>query len=312
LTPAVSPAAAISATKSDQDCDLGGKRKRFGLAERWIVSRLVQTQREAIQAIDSYRFDIAAQCIYSFIWDEYCDWFIEFSKITLNRDGESESLKRGTRGILLSVLEAAMRLSHPIMPFISEEIWQRLAERLQLNGNSIMNQPYPQPDEHVIDTDAISEFDWLKLFVLGVRRIRAENDIRPDRALPLLVKGGSSSERRWLAQNLVHINAVANTQSIRIIEGGEPPEVATALAGQMTILTPLADLIDREAEKKRLRREKDKLKADIERVQAKLDNDQFVSRAPAEVVAKERDKKTGLEDALERLQAQLKRIESMD
>jgi valyl-tRNA synthetase len=297
---------------ADQDCDLGGKRKRFGLAERWIVSRLVQTQREAIQAIDSYRFDIAAQCIYSFIWDEYCDWFIEFSKITLNRDGESESLKRGTRGILLSVLEAAMRLSHPIMPFISEEIWQRLAERLQLNGNSIMNQPYPQPDEHVIDTDAISEFDWLKLFVLGVRRIRAENDIRPDRALPLLVKGGSSSERRWLAQNLVHINAVANTQSIRIIEGGEPPEVATALAGQMTILTPLADLIDREAEKKRLRREKDKLKADIERVQAKLDNDQFVSRAPAEVVAKERDKKTGLEDALERLQAQLKRIESMD
>jgi len=287
----------------------------LGVAERWIITRFQQTVADVRKYIETYRFDLAAQAIYEFSWDEYCDWYVELSKATLNSKRASEEAKRGTRLTLLETLEALLRLAHPFMPFITEELWQRVAfklGRIESEGKaSIMIQAYPDVEEDRIDDTALDEVSWLKAFVLGVRRIRAEMDISPGKKLRVVVEGGDDQEKEWLRRNVRYLVSIARLESIGILRSGTPPESATALAGNMTLLIPLEDLIDPEAERTRLQKEIEKLDKEKAIAEKKLANPNFIERAPAEVVQKAQDRLDEIEAARNRLEEQLARIEGM-
>jgi valyl-tRNA synthetase len=291
----------------------------FGLPERWIRARFQSTLAAVIQGFETYRFDLAAQAIHEFCWDEYCDWYLETSKIALTNNVGSQSggdvsddaLKRGTCFVLAEILEAMLRLTHPLMPYITEEIWQRVAPVAGKSGASISQQTFPATEPEHLDEQAITEFDWLQSFVLGVRRIRAEMDIAPKKKLPVLVHGGSDLERRWLQGNGIYLQSLTNAASLNRIKPDAAPEAATALAGNSTILIPIADLIDPHAERERLQKEIQKRAQDLERIEAKLANANFVARAPEEVVAREQSRRAEQHDAVTRLQEQLVRIEKM-
>ncbi len=283
--------------------------RELSLPDRWINTRLQHAAQQVQEAYAGYRFDMAAQAIYEFIWNEYCDWYLELSKPVLNGTDSSEAMKRGTRHNLLAVLEAALRLAHPLIPYITEEIWQRVAPLAGGGGDTIMRQPYPLPDASAMDAEAAAEMNWVQTFILGVRRIRSGMDIAPGKLLPVLLQNGAAADRQLLEKNRGYICAVGRIESVRwLAEGETAPEAATALLGEMKVLIPMAGLINKEAEQARLDREISKLGQDYERVRAKLANSGFVDKAPAAVVDKEKARMAELESALEKLRAQLERI----
>ena len=288
------------------DTGLGANDIELSLAERWIISRLQTVKQDVNDAIRGYRFDHAAQALYDFTWNEYCDWYLELVKPVLSNPQSSEASRRGARRTLVRVLEALLRLVHPLMPFISEEIWQRVAPLAGKNGATIMNQAYPVPDAAKIDESAVAEMRWLQQFVLGVRRIRAEMNIAPGKPLPVLLANGDHEDQARLARNHDFVSTLARLESITWLGPEEAaPEAATALVGGMKILIPLAGLIDKQAEIERLSREIDKLRQDLARSETKLNNANFVNRAPAAVVNKERARVTELGAAVAELERQL-------
>jgi valyl-tRNA synthetase len=279
-----------------------------GLADRWIRSRLQRTTAAVTGHLDGYRFDLAAQAIYEFVWNEFCDWYLELSKVVLTDAAATPAARAGTRQTLLAVLESLLRLAHPIMPFITEEIWQRAASLAGSGGDSIMLQPWPQSDPAAIDDGCEREVAWVQTFILGVRRIRSEMNIAPARPLPVLVQGGNAEERQWLTANRASLVALGRIASIDAVGNGAAPEAAAALAGDMTLLIPLADLIDPQAERARLTKEIERLRGDHQRSSAKLANENYTARAPAEVVARERARCDEIAVAVARLEEQLGRL----
>ena len=304
----------VMMTMEDHEVD-PGDNVDLGVAERWIISRFQQTISDVSEYIDAYRFDLAAKAVYEFTWDEYCDWYLELSKATLNSQRASEEAKNGTRLTLLEILESLLRLAHPFMPFITEELWQRVAGKTGIAnveaGDSIMTQPYPEVDEGLIDDDVLKEVAWLKEFVLGVRRVRAEMDISPGKKLRVVVDGGDEKEKEWLRQNVRYLVAIARLESVGVLRSGTAPESATALAGNTTLLIPLEDIIDPVAEKERLMKELEKLGKESEIAEKKLANPSFVERAPSDVVQKAQDRLDEILKARARLEEQLTRIEGM-
>ncbi len=283
-----------------------------GPAERWIRSRLEAAVRAVHEAFAGYRFDLAAQAIYAFVWDEYCDWYVELAKPVLNDPEADPARQRAVRRTLAEVLEALARLAHPIMPFITEEIWQRIAPVAGVRGETIMERPYPEPDEAARDPAAEAELRWVMDLVLAVRRIRGEMDIAPSRPLPVLLRGGDAAARERLARHERAVRALGRIESLRWLEAGEePPESATAVAGAVEVLIPMAGLIDKEAELRRLAKELEKLRAGLERARSKLANPSFVEKAPAAVVEKERQRAAELERAIAGLEAQAERIRAL-
>jgi valyl-tRNA synthetase len=281
-------------------------------ADRWIISRLQQTEKTVVEAIDNYRFDIAASAIYEFTWDEYCAWYLELSKPVLYDEHSAPELQRGTRRTLVRVLETILRLAHPIMPYITEEIWQKIAPLAGKDGNTIMLQPYPVADESKIDEKAEREMKWVMEFIVGVRKIRSGMNIAPSKPLPVLLEGGSAQDIAWLDANEAFIKSLARTESITwLAPGEEAPESATSLVGEMKILVPMAGLIDKEAELARLAREIDRLENEVQRVEGKLNNEKFVGKAPADVVQKERDKLAEAKSSLDSLKDQRTKIEKL-
>lgn len=288
------------------------------LADRWILSRLQKTKQAVTEAIEGYRFDQAAQAIYEFTWNAYCDWYLELTKPILTGDQASDAARRGTRRTLVSVLEALLRLTHPVMPFITEEIWQRVAPltgRIAASDaveTSIMLQPYPVFRASLVDDAAEAEMQWVMDFILGIRKIKGEMNIAPGRPVPVLLADASEEDRNNLAQHRVYLDFLARTGSITVLEPGDNgPESATALVGNMKVLIPLAGLIDKDAELARLDKEIGRLRQDIERTESKLANPAFVDKAPAAVVQKERDKMTQARAALDDLNAQAERIRAL-
>jgi len=251
------------------------------------MTRLAQTIEQATVGILTYRFDLACRAIYEFTWDEYCDWYLELSKTVLTDDNASEAAKVGTRLTLLRVLETLTRLVHPFMPFITEEIWQKVAPILGKEGNTIMLQTYPDADELVTDEASLKEIEWVKEFILTVRRIRAERDIAPGKFLPVLYQNGTDEEHGWLQGYTMQIQTLGKIDSIKHTEHA-PTDTAVGIAGNMTLFVDLADLIDPEAELERLEKELNKLKNNKERIQEKLENKNFIERAPKDVIDKER------------------------
>ena len=283
----------------------------LSLADRWIISRLQEVEAEVAKHFESYRFDLAANTLYEFTWNEYCDWYLELAKPILNGDS-NVAAKRGTRRTLVRVLEALLRLLHPIIPFITEEAWQAVAPLAGKETKTIMLEAYPQADHHKIDENAVAELNWVKQFIIGVRKIRSEMDIAPSKALPVLLSGLSELDYSWLENNRVYLQSLAKLQSIDVLNNeSEAPESAVALVGEMKVLIPMAGLIDKDAELNRLNKEISKLQGEIKRLSGKLSNEGFVAKAPEAVVAKEREKLADYESALQNLEAQYEKINKM-
>jgi valyl-tRNA synthetase len=286
-----------------QDTGIDNQNIELSLADRWITSQLQTTTQTVTAALDNYRFDHAAQGLYEFIWNNYCDWYLELSKPVLNNDQASDAAKRGTRQTLVHVLEAVLRLTHPIMPFITEEIWQTVAPLAGKSGDSIMSQPYPVADIAKVDTAAVADMEWLMEFITGVRSIRSQMNIPPKKQLPVLLKDSVEQDQTRLAANHEFLSRLANLESITLLES-DAPAAATALVGKMEILIPLEGLIDKGAEIQRLDKEIAKFDKVIKQSAGKLNNDNYVAKAPAEVVQKEREKLAEMEHALSQLQQQ--------
>ncbi|PKM44414.1 MAG: valine--tRNA ligase [Gammaproteobacteria bacterium HGW-Gammaproteobacteria-1] len=293
----------------DKDCGQSGGACELSLADRWILSRLQRTVATVNEAVAGYRFDLAAQAIYDFTWNEYCDWYLELSKPVLTSGEASEAQERGTRQTLVRALETLLRLAHPIMPYITEEIWQRVAPLAGVTGATVMRQPYPQAGDIALDAAAEVEMQWVMDFIVGVRKIRSGMNIAPSKALPVLLHNGSAEDQARLERNALFLQRLARTESITWLNAGDnAPESATSLVGEMQLLVPMAGLIDKEAELARLAKEMGKLEKDIERVQAKLSNEAFTAKAPAELVEKERTRLAEVQTALAQLGEQQARI----
>jgi valyl-tRNA synthetase len=273
-------------------------------AERWILTRLGQTLAEVEQHFASYRFDHLAQALYEFVWNEYCDWFLELSKPALN--GGDAQAAASTRHTLLVVLEAVLRALHPVIPFITEEIYQEVSRVLVRSSMSAKNSPvslpdsstksilqstYPHATDFASDDAATAEIEWFKAVLSGVRRIRSEMNIAPGKTIPLLLAGGEATDRTRAAKFAAQIAFLARTEAPAWIEpGADEPAAAAAVVGSLRVLIPLAGLIDLGAEKTRLAKEIARIEGEIRKCEGKLGNANFVANAPAEVVAQERQR----------------------
>jgi valyl-tRNA synthetase len=294
-----------------QDCGLTGKIE-LNAADRWIVSRQQEVAAEVETAFREYRFDLAAQAIYSFIWHEYCDWYLELSKVVLTDANSRPEQLRGTRRTLVQVLETALRLLHPVMPFITEEIWQRVAKLAGKSGATIMREAYPQPDRNLIDPGAAEEMRWAMAVITGVRNIRGEMDISPGKPLPLLFQDGSPTDKKYLESNRAYLAFLARAESIAWLDKGqEAPESATALVGHMKVLIPLGSLIDKQAELERLGKEIERCEKDLSKERTRLANPDFVTRAPKNVVEEAHGRVQEFETRLANLRHQRTKVEAL-
>jgi valyl-tRNA synthetase len=294
-----------------QDCGATGNQVELSSADRWIVSQLHESTEKITDSIRQYRLDHAAQTIYAFAWDEYCDWYLELSKPVLTNPDSSEAAMRGTRQTLVQVLETLLRLAHPLIPFITEEIWQRVAPLAGKQGDTIMLQAWPEQDSAKLDQDAVVEMAWVKEFVLGIRKIRSGMNIKPGKQLQVLLQNGSAQDASRLKNNRHYIESLARVDSITWLETDDAPESATALVGEMKVLIPMAGLIDKDAELARLNKELEKKRAELERTQVKLGKSSFVDKAPAAIVEKEKSKAADAQVALTKLEEQIQRIKTM-
>ena len=282
---------------------------QLGLAERWIVSLQQTVIQQVRDAVAQYRFDHAAQAIYEFVWNEYCDWYLELAKTNLNSEADSPAA-RGTRVTLVYVLESVLRLSHPLIPFITEAIWQRVAPLAGKQAASIMLQPYPEPELARMDRSVQNEMAWVKAFVLGIRQIRGEMNIAPSKAVPILLQHGAESDRSRLDANREYLVALAKVSSIEWLdEQTVAPESAMALLGELKLYIPMEGLIDKDAERERLSKEQEKANKELAKCEAKLANANFVDKAPAAVVDKEKHRAEELRATVAQLAEQLNRLD---
>ena len=273
----------------DQDCGLNGGELELSLADRWILAEYNRTVKAYRDAMDSYRFDLAASILYEFTWNQFCDWYLELTKPVMN--GGSEAQLRGTRHTLVEVLEGLLRLAHPIIPFITETIWQRVKTLKGITAETIMLQPFPEFDAAKADELALADLEWIKQAIIAIRNVRAEMNLSPAKPLELLLRGAGADAQRRVEQNLSFIKSLARLESITILPAGDKgPVSVTKLVEGAELLIPMAGLIDKDAELARLDKEIAKLDGEIASIEGKLSNEGFVARAPEAVVAKERER----------------------
>lgn len=295
-----------------QDTGVNGEAVDLSSVDRWIISQLQRTEAEVTRQLDAFRFDLAAQALYEFVWDEYCAWYLELVKPVLWDENAPIERQRGTRRTLVRVLEVILRLAHPFMPFITEEIWQRIKGQAGVSGDTLMLQPWPVANESRIDAAAEGDIEWVKTLMLGVRQIRGEMKISMAKRIDIIVANTNAEDLRRLADFEPLLNKLAKLESVRILASGEEaPMSATALVGDMQVLVPMAGLIDKDAELARLDKEIQRLDGEVKRVGGKLANEGFVAKAPAEVLEKERAKLAEAEQALANLTEQRGRIASL-
>jgi len=303
--------------------DLAGEAE-LSVADRWIVSRFAATLRELDTTLRDYRFDLAVSAVYEYTWYEFCDWYLELTKPVLQSETATEAQKRGTRRTLVTMLEALLRALHPLIPFITEEIWQRVnpltapliaavnRRATTRTPDMLMVAPFPQSTDFAADAKAESEIAWMKQFILAVRQIRGEMDIAPSRKIPLLLANAGARDAALAEKHFAWLSRLAGLESIKQLARGEAaPESATAIVGELTLLVPMAGLIDPKAEIERLTRKTAKNESDIGKLKAKLGNENFVRNAPPEVVASDRARVAELEAQNAGLAAQLARVRRM-
>ena len=301
----------------EHDCGKENPAMELSLADRWIIGQFQQTVKNVHQAFADYRFDIASQAIYEFTWNHFCDWYLELTKPVLFKGTEAQ--QRGTRHTLVNILESLLRLMHPIMPFITETIWQRVVPltNFEVKTNeqgdcSIMVQSFPQFDASLCDQQAIADLEWVKQFIVAIRNIRGEMDIAPSKPLPVLLKNVTSEDQRRLTENQQFLSALAKLESIEVLNADDNgPASASAVVGELTVLIPMAGLIDKDAELARLAKAVAKLEQDIARTEGKLGNEKFVSKAPAAVIDKEKAKLSDAQSSLAKLVEQQAQINAL-
>ena len=282
------------------------------LADRWILSRLQDTVGETSRSIELYRFDHAAQTVYDFVWNEYCDWYLELSKPVLWDENGAYETQQGTLRTLLEVLETILRLMHPLTPFITEEIWQNVAPRLDRQGDTVMLAPWPIVNTTLVDRDAESDIEWLKSVIVAMRTIRSESNIPPGEALDMLVGNATPVDIDRLSRHKQSLEKLAKIKTITVLSASdEQPPALSALAGTLEIMVPLEGVVDIDKELGRLDKELERLATEKVRLAGKLSNENFVARAPADVVAKERAKLADLETAASSVEAQKTKIQEL-
>ncbi|MGC8519236.1 MAG: valine--tRNA ligase [Steroidobacteraceae bacterium] len=284
----------------------------LSVADRWIRSRFGRALATVEKALAEYRFDYAANALYEFTWYEYCDWYLELTKPVLQAEAPDAAAQRGARRTLAEVLEALQRALHPIMPFITEEIWQRAAPLAGRPGETVIHSPYPLPEQFPTDEASEREIGWIQAFVLAVRQIRGEMNIAPSRRIPVLLKGACEQDRVYLERHRPYLERLAGIDSAQVLAADEPaPQSATALVGELTLLVPMEGLIDAAAEAERLEKLLARSESDLGKVRARLANESFVSNAPPAVVGAERERVAELERTVAGLAAQLERVRAM-
>jgi valyl-tRNA synthetase len=290
----------------------GCANDEFSLADRWIRSRFAAMLSRVESGYRDYRLDVVANALYEFTWSEFCDWYLELSKAVLQSDAASEAAKRSTRFTLITTLEALLRALHPIAPFITEEIWQRVRESARATGESIMLGAFPIADPVDADLAAEPEMRWVMNFILGVRQIRGEMDIAPSRRLEVLLQNASPTDIEYLARNGLYLARLAGIEPPRVLAPGESaPIAAAALLGKLEILVPMAGLIDPAAELERLAKRQRKAEAELLKLQAKSANQEFAKNAPPEVIAKDQSRVTELRAEVDQLAAQTARVNAL-
>jgi valyl-tRNA synthetase len=266
--------------------------------DRWIISQLQRTEAEAAQGLDEYRFDNAAGAIYRFVWDEYCDWYVELAKLQLL--SPDEAVQRGTRRTLVRTLETALRLAHPIIPFITEELWQKIAPLAGKKGDTIMLQPYPKSQPEKVDPAAEREMEELKRWTIAARNLRSEAKIPPGERVPLYAT---------VMPSAASAPAIAALARLSVLEKRDPlpdSNAPVAVIGNARMM--LFKAVDPAAERTRLAKEVTRLETEIVKARAKLGNASFVERAPAKVVEQERERLAGFEASLSKLKEQLQKL----
>jgi valyl-tRNA synthetase len=289
--------------------DVSAAGAQFSLADRWIQARLAAMLERVESGFTDYRLDVTANALYDFTWHEFCDWYLELSKAVLQSDAAGDAAKRGTRRTLITTLEVLLRAMHPLAPFITEEIWQRVRSSAGVAGDTIMHCEYPGAATVTADPAAEAEMRWVIGFIEGVRQIRGEMDIAPSRQLPVLLQNVNHGDTEYVARNLHYLARLAGIETPRVLAPGEAaPISAVALLGTLEILVPMGGLIDPEAEMERLARRLRKSEADLQKMEIKLSNGEFTRNAPPEVVAKDQQRLAELRTEAGQLSAQIARV----
>lgn len=289
----------------EQDCGFAaGAELEYSLADKWIESQFELAAKEFNGHIDNFRLDMAANTLYEFIWNQFCDWYLELTKPVLWKGTEAQ--QRATRRTLITVLEKTLRLAHPVIPYITETIWQSVKPLVDgVEGDTIMLQALPQYDVANFNQEALDDIEWVKAFITSIRNLRAEYDINPGKPLEVMLKAANEQDAARIEANKPVLVSLAKLESIRVLADGEAtPACATALVGKSELMIPMVGLIDKDAELDRLAKEIAKTQGEIARIEGKLGNEGFVAKAPEAVITKEREKLAGYQEALVKLEQQ--------
>ena len=276
----------------------------FSLADKWIESQFEIAAKEFNAHLDNYRLDMAANTLYEFIWNQFCDWYLELTKPVLWKGTEAQ--QQATRYTLITVLEKTLRLAHPVLPYITESIWQSVKPLVDgVEGDTIMTQALPQFNEENFNAEIVADIEWVKTFITAIRNLRAEYDIAPSKGLSVMVKLADEKDAARIEANKTVLSSLAKLDEIKVLaEGEETPACATKLVEKSELMIPMAGLIDKDAELARLDGEIKKTHGEIKRIEGKLGNEGFVAKAPEAVVAKEREKLVGYQETLAKLEEQ--------
>ena len=296
----------------EHDCGMAdGAELEFSLADQWITSQFEVAAKEFNAHLDNYRLDMAANTLYEFIWNQFCDWYLELTKPVLWKGTEAQ--QRATRYTLITVLEKTLRLAHPVLPYITESIWQSVKPLVDgVEGETIMTQALPQFNEENFNADVVADLEWVKAFITSIRNLRAEYDIAPSKGLDVMIKVADEKDAARIQANEIVLTSLAKLDSIKVLaDNEETPACATSLVGKSELMIPMAGLIDKDAELARLDKEVAKIQGEIKRIEGKLGNEGFVAKAPEVVIAKEREKLEGYKETLVKLEAQKETIAAL-
>jgi valyl-tRNA synthetase len=290
-------------TGDDYRPDFDFNTKNLALSDRWILERLALVVKEVRRTLDAYEFNVAAGAAYQFVWHEFCDWYLELSKIYLTSENQAD--KKRSQDVLMYVLDTIVRLLHPFIPFVTEELFQALPG----SEGSVVKAAYPDAAGMPRFPGAIEEFDRIQNLITGIRNIRGEMNIHPKKLLTAIVSTQEKPLLNGLNDNVAYIKTLAGVESIEFgVDLPQPDASATVVTGSLTVYVPLTGVIDFDEEKARLEKELEKVAQDLERVRKKLSTEKFITKAPTEVVEKERGKEEALVSKQERLTESIDRV----